>query len=448
MADLQQASVTVSDFRRILREKAPPADADITLILDSCYAEQFDSPKDPVLVPLFVQPPDAFREGIGSITSFHDGLAPLVFDRPVAEPLLMAACERHQTAWEVPAPDDKRRLLFSKRALERFAALNESRESFKNFMASLLPLHPAIEQTATLAGDDSPERQAELMFGEPGNTPTASSGKADTKDAQTTAESNGLTIRVLGLACIIPQGPLTGGVKRRIVAPLDDIGTSLMRHFSFIEVPREDLIFRSGIVPDRYRRGGVDHFRWNLSRHRVTFDNIDGSQSFSTGTEYDKHVPHMRKVCPELPPLPRDECYKDTPEPTLFTAFYDFAAATVTLGALEQTKTIFIRPTGEVTWPAEYTPTSILLKVPTTGPETLITIADSTGTVALVKVRSGARLMIGNAREVDITGSAHGENPSYHFKIMYKLAPVEPPNAPVPASAQVPIDSCSVTNWP
>jgi hypothetical protein len=468
---LEKAALTVGELTEIWNEAQPPKGADITMVLDCCFAARFkidletkevreltDASKRAATIEQFAAqfagPTEAVRSASGRFQSFYDLKSWVPRKREIETPLLLAATRRRQSAFQIPSPDGRPRLLFSYKALEKLEELAQQgqRDTFSGFVASITPLIDGVRQTPKLVGQK--QRKQELMFGEIGSGKEKkgiSEGKSQRLDEVETSPFS-INLRILGLCCIIP--PLfSSPFERRIVMPYDDVTDPekyKYPHFAFMEIPEEDIIRRSGLEPaKRYFRGGVYFVRWDLLQHRVEFNNDDGGD-FEPTESYETYVPKMRALAPELDALPRLECYDEIPRRDLFSLFVDIDSGAASISTLEPVETIYMRPqTLEVTWGPRRTPTSVKIVLPTTGPETKILIYGPQGAPAAeIVVRSGASIMVGNAREKDITGDGSGSSPSEYFRMMYKLAPAERVNAPLPFVAAVPIDSCSVHNWP
>ena len=462
-SNLQEAALTVSHLKQIWETARPPEGVDITMILDCCFAARFNIDTNakemrkvakelrteattPQFAAQFAGVTEEFHSATGRFQNLFELSSWVPTEEHLELPLLLAATRRRQSAFQIPSPEGKPRLLFSSTALKKLQKLSSQgqRESFARFVAGLTPLLKGVRQTPKLVGNK--QRKHELMFGETGS----SEGKTQTL-ADVDASPFAINVRIFGLCCVIPP-VFDSPFEQRIVMPYDDIAKpgDSYHHFAFLEIPQDAIVRRKGLEPSKtYTRGGVDFARWDLDSHRIEFDNDDGGD-FETTWRYKTHVPKMRALAPELDPFPRPECYDAIPDPLLFSLFVDLDTGTASTATLEVGETSYMRPqTYEVNWGPQRTPKSVNVMLPTTGPETLILVYGPQGPPAAeILVRSAASIMVGNAREKDITGDGSGSSMSEHFRIMYKLAPEEPVNAPLPFVAAVPIDSCSVHNWP
>ena len=61
---------------------------------------------------------------------------------------------------------------------------------------------------------------------------------------------------------------------------------------------------------------------------------------------------------------------------------------------------------------------------------------------------AGATILIANARFADIMGDPAGSIPREQFLLFYKLAPAALPDPPLPRINMIPIDECTITDYP
>jgi hypothetical protein len=238
----------------------------------------------------------------------------------------------------------------------------------------------------------------------------------------------------------------------RIVLPFDSYATDAkMKHFGFVEVAAGDLVAAVGQPADHnYVRGGVRYHRWHLTQHRVSIVNATKGDFTRIGFE---HVPEMPLVCPELIGHdPRPECTYDYPRPDLFSGFIDLAGGIVEIGDLELLPTVFALQKGDLPtkWPPARTPISLLLRLPFDEAETnaVVSITQVTGKNTELILKRGATVMMGNARERDITGDGAGDDPREHYIIYYNLADPKPTNPGLPLPQGVPMGACAGNTWP
>lgn len=458
---LQSAAVTPSDIARILTEKKTPAGARVVLALDMCFAARFgDSRKydaAPAVGPkvLYIENPD-FRDG--EARSFAS-IKAMVADVAIAEPLIFAASRTAEPAHEVGSTND-RRLAFSS-ALQNVVETSFAQElTYAEARDKINPISDV--QYAVLLGNADLE---DALFGggyarqigirvpdaAPGSeTQAAAGGHA------VVAAAGSLKIRLLGLLTLVGRPASKLPYRNRLVAPFDNQAqTGQDRHDAFVEVADRDFLQPPfGLPTHEYIRAGVKYSRWQLSQHRVTFDDVaDTGQPVMRSAAFDRHVPSLPVVTPTLDPLPVSEATDpDTPAANRFTAFFDLqcGSASVEPEDLEQHRTHFrTRRTQVRTWGPEYTPISARLEIPLAKNFAVITIVNAARTIeSVIYVKSGATILIGNARELDINGPGSGEGPREHFLVYYQLAPQEPINAGLPETVQVPINACTVTTWP
>ncbi|HJQ35987.1 MAG TPA: caspase family protein [Thermoanaerobaculia bacterium] len=457
--NFQQAALTPSDVARILKEKEPLAGVIIVVDLDCCFAakfagRKFDAPSPINPTVLFIE--DAVP-GVADLNALtFDAIAAMVADKRIAAPIILAASLFDQPAHEV-GPDNARRLDYSYHLQEKVEEYFPDQDlTYATAIAEINPISDV--QCAAIAGNANLENE---MFG--GGFATQSLNPAvmqvsalEAAKPHTTAAVNWLNVRLYGLLCLTN---LTGKepYRNRIIAPYDNWGNGANMHHSFVEVADRDLLQDpSGLPTNEYVRNGIKYSRWQLNRHRVTFENVqDTGMPVERSAMFDRHVPSLPKVTPILDPLyPRQEAREPNfPDPTLFSAFFDVQCGEINVSDpadLERHRTVFKkRYTHTTTWGPEYTPISVLLRIPLASDYAVVTIEDRPSHIeSALFVKSGSTIAIGNARELDINGPGSGEGPREHFLIYYLLAPEMPLDPGLPETVQVPINACTVTDWP
>jgi hypothetical protein len=90
-----------------------------------------------------------------------------------------------------------------------------------------------------------------------------------------------------------------------------------------------------------------------------------------------------------------------------------------------------------------------LFTIPLSQDHAVILLEDQNGYRTAIYVSSGATIVLGNAREPDITGPGSGEGPSEHFAVYYNLAPPKTVFDPgLPYKTAIPINACTITTYP
>jgi hypothetical protein len=313
-------------------------------------------------------------------------------------------------------------------------------------------LRKDFPQEAVVHG--SADRTSEKIPGEP-DAVRRRGTVTEQQASRTVTPANFIRMRVLGMACFVGKRADTTEFENRIVFPYDTVGTGENKHFGFIEVAEEDTSsFTGDLTYRRYTRGGIPYRRWTLTEHRALLLNPDLSIPFSKSTDFTYHVPAMPEVCPELNgKLPRIECYKTTPNPQLFSGFVDIASGPADIADLEEGKTFFTRQIGgaAIAWTPRQTPRSVFVTQPFTGEKAIIVVETLSGSAtAQIFVKPGSTIVVGNAREKDLTGDGSGDPTREAFLIYYGIAaPNEKPDNPaLPAVYSAPVNACSVTRWP
>jgi hypothetical protein len=472
----QFASVTPSDIARTLRDLKVDAGVHVALVIGSCFAEKFGGAKkydaEPPVNPKVLFIPNAVPGLPAGEPKTFDAIKAMVGDSSIADPIILAASRFNEPAHE-DGPDSNRRMLFCQK-LQKVV-----KDAFPGTDSDVLTYREAIDginpvsdvQYAVIAGNDllegdafaggfaaqAPRRAALLAR----TSKTAASAPVSVASAKTAgialAPVGSLDIRILGLVTLVNLPPSKLPYRNRLITPLDNQWTTPeTKHEAFIEVADRDMDGAPTLRPSHeYLKGGIKYSRWQFDRHRVTIEN-----AFETGlpvqrsATYDQHVPSLPEVCVSGildPNYARPEAYDDSPMAGTFTAFFDLQSGSITVDPrdLEKHRTRYkTRYTNVVTWGPEYTAISVILTVPLKNTSAVIRMLNAAGNASFVFVRSGATILFGNARELDILGPGSGEGPREHFLTYYQLAPSEPANAGLPERYAVPINACTPTNWP
>lgn len=452
--ELQRAAVRESDIDRLLARVRPPRGVDITFVLDTCFAANYgsttfftalDGGTGDAPIPLFVPPPIDLRQNFKALNLIGT-FGSTQHDESVEKPLVMAAAGKNESAFEV-GDGRERRLIFSKRVLAR---LTQRHDTYRGIIAAINPLHPRLRQTATLTGNTL--RRDERFPGEPDQEQTVSD--------QVTGQSveAGLAyvdFLVQGLACFVNGNDQTPEFAARVILPYDggeyvDINGP-NHHFACIEIATTDITI-AGIPPDRkYVRRGIEYQRWNLDAHTVAVQTADVALRFDREPPFEDHVPKITVICPEVRPRNPDPlCFSVLPFPGRFAAFLDITTGTARLGPIREEETTFARPSGTGPTHSYFTPFSATVTMPVISEQpTIVRRAFPFGEQEeLATVRSGATVVLANAREIDLSGDGGGDVPVEQFLLYYKLATFLPPDAPLPLVSGIPTDDCTVTDWP
>jgi len=446
--NLQNAALRKSDIASVLEETRPPKEANFVFLIESCFASAF---VDRDSIPLFIPPPESIdlRSFDGQVDRFED-LAIQGVAEDVAMPIIVAACGERESAYEISEAGE-RRLLFSLRAVDR---LRRNWDTYDDFIENIKPLRPKYPQTPRVIG--SAERTSRRFLGEglPSSEGAAAETSATGSASATASFSRSIRMRVLGMACFIEPNE-SSTFAARIVLPYDNIGSGSTWHFAFIEVADEDSTW-TGVEPQKqYYRGGVNYSRWNLSGHRLDLANPDTSYPFARTSSFQGNVPHMTEITPELAndppypyPYPSDRCYDTYPDAQLFGAFFDLDSGNADTGELGD-EIIFTRQYGEdPTYGPVTAPLSVIIDLPFTGENAILLISSSDGRNTQIFLKDRASIVVGVAREEDITGHGSGEVPREHFLIYYNLVDPKPLNPGLPSKQEVPINACTVTGYP
>jgi hypothetical protein len=257
-----------------------------------------------------------------------------------------------------------------------------------------------------------------------------------------------LKVRVVGICCFVNIN--NGAPSKRIILPYDDMGHT-ETHIPFFEVPMLDVASWSGLGPvEAYTHwnGSVQYLRWELNGHRITIDSLDTTAPALWQTySYERHVPSMKAVCPELRSYPGPECFEDSPPPDLIAGYFDISKGSVDAGPLEEFYTAFdpVR-----NWPEGRGTQSVDLNIPVQDGGVVISIdafdTSSAHDAQIVLKPEAETVRIGNLVPDDLTGSGSGDSHE-HFMLYYNLASDLPSEMPLPVKSLAPVNACSPTRW-
>jgi hypothetical protein len=161
---------------------------------------------------------------------------------------------------------------------------------------------------------------------------------------------------------------------------------------------------------------------------------------------YTQHVPGMKSgVFSELNYHPSSDCF-DNPFPYTVAAYADLNCGTLTAGPLEPYRTQFLSQSNVGTF-IERTPKWVVLQLPLTESRARIRFGDRDD--EWIEIAEGGSVLIGNERAIDIEERTDmREEPAVTFSLYYQLAGQDLYDPPLPAKVEVPLNGCSVTNWP
>jgi hypothetical protein len=268
-----------------------------------------------------------------------------------------------------------------------------------------------------------------------------------------------LNVRVMGMACFVDARSENAPYKARIILPYDN-GQWVRPedvHHACLVIPTEHIrgVPRGPLASKatQYERAGVQYNLWRLDGYTVTIQTGDPDQPFTRSQEFLEHVPKMTVLAPELRPHdPDPSCFDPEPLPDRFAAFVDLPGGEARIGTLRQRPIVYERRhSGKRTFGPVSTPLSAMVNVRVVTDYPTIVLRpylDPTKEDLVVELASGATILIANARFADIMGDRAGSIPREQFLLFYKLAPAEPPDPPLPRIHMVPLDECTVTDWP
>jgi hypothetical protein len=474
--NLQNAAVRESDVRTIFEERRPPLGTDITFVLDCCYAANYsgkvlfgslETDDERTAVPLAAPPVVDLAADWKTLLRFGSFAE---HDADYERPIILAACARNEKAREIDY-NGKRRLLFTARLLDRLA---EKHDTFEGIINAIKKLHPNYRQTATLAGNTG--RKGEKFPGQRESAGAANApgiaapdsaegieGKQTVADSVSTAETSAssINVRILGIASLVDSRDAGDPYKARVILPIDkgEYVEPGDLHFACIEFATHEMVGRpTGPAPRvlEYTRGGVKYERWLLEGHTISIRTGDPDLPFERLQRFHDHVPKMTVLCPELLPSgPRKECFDVTPRLDRFAAFLNIPSGSADIGLYHDDATTFRRRDSGDEVLTMLCSRFVRLNVP---------ITTSVATIVLepygfpgkkdlvVQLMPGATFLVANAREIDITGDGGAEPPDgvprEQFLLNYRVAQFVPDDPVLPEDVSVPIDDCTITDWP
>jgi hypothetical protein len=465
--NLTKAAIPGTQIAGILDTKRPPIGTDVTFVLDCCYAarnypKEFggdgrgDSEGGTVLAAPFAL--DLREEWAEPVPFVRFAERETDYEKAV----VLAACGPYERAHEGDY-GGKERLLFTARLLERLSLRSD------DFMTVLIDVVNGIRidyrQTAQVVGNK--ERAAREEF--PGRT-DASARVEEAVTARETATSAGvasINARILGIASFVnARKDYLPPYEARVIFPFDAgewISEPNDLHFACIEFPmHQTKVVEDHLGPSKtYVLGGVEYSRWLLRGHTISI--LGGALgTFTRSAAFTASVPRLTTLCRELAPYPpRSECFARAPRLDLFAAFLDIPSGSVNIGSQDGEETDFFRVdlvADKNIGPSVATlntPRFVTVNIPvnTERAEIVLEPYGFPGRKDLVvRLDVGATFLVANAREIDITGNG-GIDPydpvsRRQFMLYYNLAPFVPNPPVLPESGQVPVDDCSVTDFP
>ena|SRR5580765_5674138 len=267
-----------------------------------------------------------------------------------------------------------------------------------------------------------------------------------------------LKIKIAGICCFVDKH--NGSNVKRVVMPRDE---TMMgdgdRHIPFIEVRETDLVekepYRGNFPPSRHythNNGSVYYKRWELDGHCIELESLDESAPvINTTPAFDRYIPVMNRVDPELSAIPGDDCFTDDPSPEVIVGCLEIEKGTLDVGPLEEIFTSFYPVKN---WPAGQTPQWVELLMPVQPGPIVIFLrqyaADGAKVESQIFLKEGTpSITVGNLLLADLEGPGSGKGRTEHFMLYYKLAKdeVNLKTAPAPAIPQVPVNACSPVRW-
>jgi hypothetical protein len=487
--DLRKASITDSEIAQIVREENVPIGTDLTFIIDACCSGGFfkilgldggdELPPEGAKL-LFIGPSKSILNKLDNLKRPprlpQFGVLKMLKDAGVEQPIVLAACQQFREGFELSI-DGRERLLFSARALQRLetnaVALEqagqkpeERGDTFDSLLDAIRQLQVDIPQTPSLHGNLA--RRSEVFPGQaqsqvlqtppPPQPPEQFSNAAVTASTERSTTVNSIDVTFKGICCFVDARNGNDPFTKRVVMPYDNLFSGNHHHITFLEVAEDHIDSISGVEPKvktSHDGGGVPFWRWELSGHSVAFLTADTKPPLDVTPSYDYHVPQMYNlVSSDLEKNPRDECFSLQPPPDVIAGFVDLKWGTLTAGPLEKASTFFENKAGDHSpWGLRRTPLFAVHQLPLSAPSAVIHLARYANLPpydTVIRLKAGASVTIGNAMEADILEAGSGNNPSDHFLLYYKLARpgTGPTDPPLPKSTTVPINACSVTNWP
>ena len=464
---LKGAEIRESDVEAIFEEYRPPRGTDITCVLDCCHSPDYGKLLQlrnaangkgiaATAIPL-VAPPTMDVNRIRTVRTFGEFAE---HESDYEKPVILAATGKYDLAYEV-TDNGIRRLLFCLRLLWW---LGQTRDTFLGIRKNINPLHPELPQEARLGGNES--RWTEKFPGEPSSEDAFSEieevmAPPGTSE-ETVSDTVSVNLRVLGVAAFINARPRSVGYKARLILPYDEgeYVPPADRHFACIEIATDETTEGpSGPLASQYDkkyvRAGIEYTRWSLNGYTVTIQTGDPDQEFQRSPDFERYVPKLIEIAPELQfTEPHERCFDQAPLLNRFAAFVNLPGGYADVGPSQSQDTRYERrDSGEWTFGPIRTRRSVKVSVPVVSEYATIVLRpylDPNQQHLVVKLKPGATVLIANAREVDITGDEDQDHdiPREQFLLYYKLATKEPPDPPLPIVTGVPIDDCTIVDFP
>ena len=260
-----------------------------------------------------------------------------------------------------------------------------------------------------------------------------------------------LSVRILGICCLLDPAQPSDSFRKRVVIPIDDMMSPA--HIPYIEFESKDVDPNTPGLSQEYthHNGAVQYRRYTLQGQSISIDPVDISADFVVTNLYSDCVPPMTKVCSSLRAHPQAGCFVQSPPASLLAAYFDISHGTLTTGPLNEARTAFV-PHDQFA-PARL-PQWVDLLLPVTSSTPVITLSrfGNGQQPVRIKLKEGVdQITIGHQPESEITGTPVAD-PEEHFHLFYNLADkgTAPPmmKAPVPTKALSLVNGCSPTNWP
>jgi hypothetical protein len=451
-----RATLTPDDFTCRIKQYSVPADARLWITIDACFgfsvaeSARRSVPMVDGVAPHILYIPNPAVESFAIERSFYD----LTDQGESASltPLLVAAAGPNQAASEVEILGE-RRLLFSYHAINTIDRADAKHLSSFGLVTKVN--NYVKTQTAVVKPDSQRADEPFIVGGLPIPRPLTDAKRTDTPTLTPTVQQS-FYIRVFGMATVIDREPpwRAEEFNTRIVLPVDTQAKSPDdEHRPWLEIADRDLHNSDPAAVDNVLRGGVRYRRWSLNGCVMRLAGVANSgRPLARTKAFDDHVPSLPYICKSLKgKRPRGSCFHEVlPDMARVAAYVDFQGGTIDAGDLEKLDTVY-RPrykgTPEITI---RTPTFVIVELAAVAEWVIILIGNAKNQTTVIRVRPGAEIVVGNARESDFNGPGNLRDAPEHFLDYYRLArdPDYPEDPVLPDGQGVPINACTVTGFP
>jgi hypothetical protein len=433
--------IRASDFRDAIHAANLPEDVDFSAIIDACWAGRLDIRLPPNSWRLFAPLYTGFDMDVERVRQF--GIFSTKGEAGKG-PLIVASCGAKEQAVHLEI-DGEPRSIFAKKAIEY---LTTHDPTFEQLVHEIQPLVPGLPQTPELRGDES---GAGEIFPGTSAGPTVEGIRSDTT-ALTTAAAF-IDVRFTGICCFA-DAKSGSPFGKRVLLPYDNRIDPTLRHIAFLEIGEDEIENYTGTAPviAPHYGGGIDFWRWDLHGHKIEFTNVENSAGTLTyRNTYLRYIPGMKSgVCPDLDPLPRDECYDTAPPKDIVAAYFDLYTGVLAARGIDEKIALFMTKSLKVSPWVRRMARFVGLELPLTEVAAKIRLTEGAN-VTEITLKPYATVLIGNERQSDIAQDPNSiENPREHFHLFYNLARpgTVPADPPLPWTTAVPQTFCSPAGWP